>query len=95
MDFIMGLPRAQGRDCIHVVVDRLTKYAHFFPIATTYSEAQVAKVFFRKYFRLHGLPWSIVSDRDGRFMSHFWQELFRLCATEITLSTSYHPQTNG
>lgn len=95
MDFITGLPKAQGRDCIYVVVDRLTKYAHFFPISTTYSATQVAELFFREVFRLHGLPRSIVSDRDSWFLSHFWQELFRLCGTELTPSTSYHPQTDG
>lgn len=95
MDFITGLPRAQGRDCIYVVVDRLTKFAHFFPITATYTTTQVADLFFREVFRLHGLPRSIVSDKDNRLMSHFWQELFRLCGTELTSSTSYHPQTDG
>ena len=71
MDFIMGLPRAQGHDCINVVVDRLTKYSYFFPIMTTYSVAQVVEVFFSEVFRLHSLPQNIVSDRDNHFMSHF------------------------
>lgn len=78
-----------------MVVDRLTKYAHFFLITTTYTATQVAEVFFREVFRLHGLPRSIVSDRDSRFLSHFWQEVFRFCGTELTPSTSYHPQTDG
>ena len=95
MDFITGFPKVQGRDCIYVVVDRLKKYAHFFPITTTYSAAQVAEVFFWEVFRLHGLPQNIVSDRDSRFMSHFWQEVFRLCGTELTPNTNYHPQTDG
>ena len=95
MDFITGLPKAQGRDCIYVVVDRLKKYAHFYPITTTYSTTQVAEVFFREVFRLHGLPRNIVSDRDNYFMSHFLQEVFWLCGTELTPSTSYHPQTDG
>lgn len=95
MDFITGLPKAQGSDNIYVVVDRLTKYAHFFPITTAYSVAQVADLFFREVFRLHGLRRSIVSDRVNRFMGHFWQELFRLCETKLTPSTSYHPQTDG
>ena len=72
MDFISGLPKAQERDCIYVVVDKLTKFAHFFPITTTHTAVQVAEVFFREVFRLHGIPWSIVSDRDSRFLSHFW-----------------------
>ena len=95
MDFITGLPKVQGRDSIFVVVDRLTKYAHFFAIPTEYRASQVAELFFREIFRLHGLPKNIVSDRDSRFMSAFWQELFRLTGTELTPSTSYHPQTDG
>ncbi|XP_059068173.1 uncharacterized protein LOC131858745 [Cryptomeria japonica] len=95
MDFITGLPRVQGKDCIYVVVDRLTKYAHFFPIALDFTASQVAELFFREVFRLHGLPKTIVSDRDSRFMSSFWQELFRLTGTKLTPSTSYHPQTDG
>jgi hypothetical protein len=71
MDFIIGLPRAQGKDCIFVVVDKLTKFAHFFSIATNFSAAQVAELFFREIFRLHGLPKTIVSDRDSKFMSTF------------------------
>jgi hypothetical protein len=77
------------------VVDRLTKFAHFFAIPSDYSAAQVAELFFREIFRLHGLPKTIVSDRDSRFMGGFWQELFRLVGTELTPSTSYHPQTDG
>jgi hypothetical protein len=95
MDFITGLPRVQGRDCIFVVVDRLTKFAHFFSIPTDYKAIQVAELFFREVFRLHGLPRQIVSDRDGCFINAFWQELFRLVGTELATSTSYHPQTDG
>jgi hypothetical protein len=95
MDFITGLPKTQGKDCIFVVVDRLTNFAHFFAIATDFNAAQVAELFFREIFRLHGLPKTIVSDRDSRFMSTFWQELFRLVGTALTPSTSYHPQTDG
>jgi hypothetical protein len=92
---ITGLPKAQGKDCIFVVVDRLTKFAHFFAIARDYSAAQVADLFFRDIFRLCGLHKTIVSDMDSRFMSNFWQELFRLVGTALTPSTSYHPQTDG
>jgi hypothetical protein len=95
MDFITGLPKVHGRDCIYVVVDRLTKFAHFFAISSEYKAPQVAELFFREVFRLHGLPKYIVSDRDNRFLSAFWQELFRLAGTELTPSTSYHPQTDG
>eukprot|EP00253_Pinus_taeda_P001507 PITA_01507 len=95
MDFITGLPMVQGKDCIFVVVDRLTKYAHFFAISAHYTAAQVAELFFREVFRLHGLPKTIVSDRDNHFMGGFWQELFWLVGMELTPRTSYHPQTDG
>ena len=95
MDFITGLPRVSGRDCIFVVVDRLTKFPHFFAIAMDYKAIQVAELFFREVFRLHGFPRQIVSDRDGRFISAFWQELFKLAGTELATSTNYHPQTDG
>jgi hypothetical protein len=95
MGLITGLPKMQGKDCIFVVVDRLTKFAHFFAIATDFSATQVAELFFREIFRLHGLPKTIVSDRDSRFMSTFWQELFRLVGMALTPTTNYHPQTDG
>ena len=95
MEFITGLPMVQGKDCIFVVVDRLTKYAHFFAISAHYTIAQAAKLFFREIFRLHGLPKTIVSDKDSRFMGAFWQEIFWLVGMELTPSTSYHPQTDG
>eukprot|EP00253_Pinus_taeda_P020203 PITA_20203 len=95
MDFITGLPMVQGRGCIYVVVNRLTKYAHFFSIPSQYSTSQVAELFLREVFRLHGLPKAIVSDKDNCFMGAFWQELFKLVGTKFTPSTSYHLQTNG
>lgn len=95
MDFIKGFPCVQGRECIFVVVDRLTKYAHFFVVSTDYTALQVAELFFREVFRLHVLPKTIISDRDNRFLSMFWQELFQLAGTDLTPSTSYHPQTDG
>lgn len=67
MDFITGLPRAQGKDSIYVVVDRLTKCAHFFAITGSFTAAQVAEVFFREVFRLHGLPKNIVSEKTASF----------------------------
>jgi transposase InsO family protein len=95
MDLITGLPRVQGKDCIFVVVDRLTKFTHFFTIPIDYKAIQVAELFFREVFRLHGLPKQIVSDRDGCFINAFWQEIFRLIGIELATSTSYHPQTDG
>jgi hypothetical protein len=95
MDFITGLPRMQGKDRIFVVVDQLTKFSHFFSISMDYNASQVADLFLREVFRVHGVPKTIVSDMDNNFMSIFWQELFRLVGTELTPNTSYHPQTNG
>ena len=80
---------------MYVVVDRLTKFAHFFAISSDYSAAQVAKLFFKEVFRLHGLPKTFVSDKDNKFTGAFWQELFRLVGTELAISTSYHPQSDG
>jgi hypothetical protein len=77
------------------VVDRLTKFAHFYAISTEYNAVQVAKIFFREIFRLHGLSKNIVSDRDSWFIGTFWRELFRLVGAELTPSTNYHPHTNG
>ena len=71
MDFITRLPKVQGRDCLYVVVDRLTKFAHFFSISSDYSATQLAELFFREVFKLHGLPKTIVSDRDNRFTGAF------------------------
>lgn len=71
MNFIIGLPKVNGKDCIFVVVDKLTKYAHFFVIPVDFQAAQVADLFFREVFCLHGLPRNIVSDWDGQFVSIF------------------------
>jgi hypothetical protein len=95
MDFIIGFPKVQGKDSIFVVVDRLLKFAHFFSIATDFNAAQVADLFFREVFKLHGLPKTIVSDSDSSFMSTFWQELFNIVGTTMTPSTIYHPQMDG
>jgi hypothetical protein len=95
MDFIIGLPKVQGKDYIYVVVDRLTKFAHFYAISTDYNAVQVAEIFFREVFKLHGLPRNIVSDMDSWFIGTFQRELFRLVGTKLTPSTNYHPQTDG
>ena len=86
--------KSLGKDCIYVVVDKLTKFSHFFAITSSFSATQVADIFFKEIFRLHGLPKSIVSDRDSRFMGDFWQENFMLVGTQLTPSTTYHPKTN-
>jgi len=72
MDFIRGFPKTQGRDCIYVVVNRMTKFSHLFSISLEYKETHVAELFFKEIFKLHGLPKNIVSDRDNQFLSSFW-----------------------
>jgi hypothetical protein len=96
MDFVVGFPRSvRGHDAIWVIVDRLTKSAHFLPVRTTYSLEQLAQIYVREIMRLHGIPVSIVSDRDPRFTSKFWISLQKAMGTKLTFSTAYHPQTDG
>ena len=96
MDFIVDLPTTQGGyDAILVVVDRLTKMAHFIPTRESVSAPQVADLFISHIFRLHGLPRSIVSDRDTRFTSHFWTAVFDALKTELGMSSGDHPETDG
>ncbi len=76
MDFVTGLPRAQsGADAVWVVMDRLTKFAHFLPVQVTCPLERLAQVYLDKVVRLHGMPTSIISDRDPRFVSYFWKSL--------------------
>ncbi|KAI3796222.1 hypothetical protein L1987_38888 [Smallanthus sonchifolius] len=96
MDFITKLPRtAKGHDTIWVIVDRLTKSAHFLPIRETYSSEKLAEVFINEIVSRHGVPLSIVSDRDTRFTSRFWKRFHESMGTRLNISTAYHPQTDG
>jgi hypothetical protein len=95
LNFIDGLPMSAGKNSILVVVDRLTKYGHFFPLSHPYSAKKVALVFVTGVMRLHGVLQSIVSDRDPIFISSFWRKFFKLQGMELKTSSAYHPQTDG
>jgi transposase InsO family protein len=96
MDFIMGLPRTHsGYDSIWVIVDRLTKVAHFIPVKTTYSRPQVVELYMSRIVCLRGVPKKIVSDRGTQFTSKFWERLHETLDTQLRFSSAYHPQTDG
>ncbi|XP_048447666.1 uncharacterized protein LOC125480683 [Pyrus x bretschneideri] len=94
MDFIVGLPNCKGKSVIMVIVDRLSKYNHLIAPAYPYNASIVAQLFIEHVFRLHGMPNSIMSDRDPVFVSAFWKELFRLQGSKLCMSSGYHPQTD-
>ena len=90
IDFITGLPKSRGFEAVLVVVDRLSKYSHFLLLKHPYTAKSVAELFVREVVRLHGIPMSIISDRDPIFVSHFWSELFKLQGTQLNMSSAYH-----
>uniref|UniRef100_A0A151UFK9 Transposon Ty3-I Gag-Pol polyprotein n=1 Tax=Cajanus cajan TaxID=3821 RepID=A0A151UFK9_CAJCA len=92
MDFVVGLPKTvKNLDAIWVIVDRLTKSAHFIPINIRYPLERLTKLYISEIVRLHGVPTSIVSDRDPRFTSRFWESLHKALGTKLRLSSAYHP----
>ena len=96
MDFITGLPRTRsGYDSISVVVDRLTKVAHFIPVKTTYTSVKLAKIYMTRIVCLHGVSRTIVSDRGTQFTSKFWNQLHQTLGTRLEFSTTFHLQTDG
>jgi len=95
MDFITDLPLSNGFDSLFVVKDRLSKMAHFIPTHKNATAEDTANLFVREIFRLHGAPVSIVSDRDSKFTSGFWQRFMSLLNIKINLSSAFHPETDG
>jgi hypothetical protein len=96
MDFIVGLPHTRdGYDSIWVIVDRLTKVAHFIPVRTTYTGAKLAELYMSRIVCLHGVPKKIVSDRGTQFTCRFWEKLHESMDTKLNFSSAYHPQTDG
>ena len=96
MDFVIGLSTTRMKhDAIWVIVDRLTKSAHFLAVSKKTSLDQLAKLYIDEIVRLHGVPLSIISDRDPRFTSRFWRSLQQALGTELKFSSAFHPQTDG
>ena len=96
MDFITGLPVTwRQHDSIMVVVAKLKKESHFILVKSTHKTDDIANIFMKEIFKLHGLPKAIISDRDVKFTSKFWKGLFADLGTKLSFSTAYHPQTDG
>ena len=96
MDFVYKLPRTRnGYDRVWVIVDPLTKSAHFIPVREKYSLNKLAELFLLKIVKYHGMPVSIISDRDSRFTSKFWKAFQEAFGAELRYSTAYHPQADG
>ena len=96
MDFITDLPASEGHTEIWVVIDRFTKMAHFIPLHKDKKKApDLAKIFVKEIWRIHGVPKSIISDRDTRFTSDFWKEFLKILDIKPRMSTAYRPETDG
>ena len=96
MDFVTHLSwTPQGHDAVWVIVGRLTKSAHFLAVRMTFTLERFCRLYIREIVRLHGVPVSIVLDRDPRFIAHFWKSFQKAMGTRLTMSTAFHPQTDG
>ncbi|KAG8489151.1 hypothetical protein CXB51_017187 [Gossypium anomalum] len=96
IDFVTGLPfTPRKKDAVWVVIDKLTKSAHFIPVRMDFSLDKLAELYISEIVRLHGVPLSIISDRDPRFTSRFWKKLQKAFGTKLSFSTAFHPQTDG
>ncbi|GKA58265.1 putative reverse transcriptase domain-containing protein [Tanacetum coccineum] len=96
MDFVTKLPNtSSGYDMIWVIIDRLTKYAHFLPMKKTDTMERLMRLYLKEVVSRHGVSISIISDKDIKFTSHFWQSLQKALGTRMDISTAYHPQTNS
>lgn len=91
LDFIEGFPHVGGKTVVLTVVDRFPKYAHFIPLGHPYTAVALARTFFNNIVKLHGIPCSIVSDRDPVFTSTFWTKLFTIFGIKQRISTVFHP----
>lgn len=95
MDFLGPFPVSNGYDYLLVVTDQFPSMVQLIPMRTTVKATEVASDFMREIVRLHGMPSSIISDCDSKFISHFWQELHRILGVKLLMSSVYHPQTDG
>ena len=96
MEFVTYLPRTlRKHDEVWVIVDRLTKSAHFMALRMTFTLEEFCRLYIRKIVRLHGVPVSIISDQDPQFMTHFWKSFQKAVGTQLSISSSFHPQTDG
>ena len=96
MDFVTHLPQTpQGHDAVWVIVGRLTKSTHFLAVRMTFTLERFFRLYIREIVQLHGVPVSIVLDKDPRFTMHFWKSFQKAMGTRLTMSTAFHPQTDG